>query len=64
MAVTLVASRHWSARNLSDRDMALWASFVIEPDKISCVSDDASGQCEIHSMTMEGGVMKTPALCR
>ena len=28
------------------------------PDKVSCVSDDASGQCEIHSMTMEGGVMK------
>ena len=28
------------------------------PDKVRCVSDDASGQCEIHSMTMEGGVMK------
>ena len=28
------------------------------PDKVSCVSDDASGQCEIHSMIMEGGVMK------
>ena len=28
--VTLVAARHWSARNLSDRNMALWASFVIE----------------------------------
>ena len=28
------------------------------PDKLSCVSDDASAQCEIHSMTMEGGVMK------
>ena len=27
-------------------------------DKVSCVSDDASTQCEIHSMTMEGGVMK------
>ena len=27
-------------------------------DKVSCVSDDASVQCEIHSMTMEGGVMK------
>ena len=24
------------------------------PDKVSCVSDDASAQCEIHSMTMEG----------
>jgi L-ascorbate metabolism protein UlaG (beta-lactamase superfamily) len=30
LAVTLVASRHWTARNLSDRNMALWASFVIE----------------------------------
>jgi copper(I)-binding protein len=28
------------------------------PDKVSCVSDDASAQCEIHSMTMEGGIMK------
>jgi periplasmic copper chaperone A len=28
------------------------------PDKVSCVADDASAQCEIHSMTMEGGVMK------
>jgi copper(I)-binding protein len=28
------------------------------PDKVSCVSDDASAQCEIHTMTMEGGVMK------
>src|SRR4029079_8296207 len=30
VAVTLIATRHWSARNLSDRNMALWASFVIE----------------------------------
>jgi copper(I)-binding protein len=28
------------------------------PEKVSCVSDDSSAQCEIHSMTMEGGVMK------
>jgi len=27
-------------------------------DKVSCVSDDASAQCQIHTMTMEGGVMK------
>jgi len=27
------------------------------PDKVSCVSDDASAQCEIHSVTMEGRVM-------
>jgi L-ascorbate metabolism protein UlaG (beta-lactamase superfamily) len=30
IAVTLVAARHWSARKLSDRNMSLWASFVIE----------------------------------
>jgi L-ascorbate metabolism protein UlaG (beta-lactamase superfamily) len=30
MAVTPVPTRHWSARNLSDRNMSLWASFVIE----------------------------------
>jgi copper(I)-binding protein len=28
------------------------------PDRVSCVSDDASVQCQIHSMTMEDGVMK------
>ena len=27
---TLVPTQHWSARNLSDRNMSLWASFVIE----------------------------------
>jgi L-ascorbate metabolism protein UlaG (beta-lactamase superfamily) len=30
VAVTLVAARHWSARSLFDRNMALWASFVVE----------------------------------
>jgi len=28
------------------------------PDRLSCVSSDASGKCQIHTMTMEGGVMK------
>ena len=28
------------------------------PDRVSCVSDDASTQCQIHTMTMENGVMK------
>jgi copper(I)-binding protein len=28
------------------------------PERVNCVSSDASGQCQIHSMTMEGGVMK------
>jgi|SRR5208282_232251 len=27
------------------------------PDRVSCVSSDASAQCQIHSMTMENGVM-------
>jgi L-ascorbate metabolism protein UlaG (beta-lactamase superfamily) len=30
VAATLVPTQHWSARNLSDRNMSLWASFVIE----------------------------------
>jgi L-ascorbate metabolism protein UlaG (beta-lactamase superfamily) len=30
VTATPVPTRHWSARNLSDRNMALWASFVIE----------------------------------
>jgi L-ascorbate metabolism protein UlaG (beta-lactamase superfamily) len=29
-AIALVPTRHWSARNLSDRNMSLWTSFVIE----------------------------------
>ena len=28
------------------------------PDRLSRVSSEASAECEIHSMTMEGGVMK------
>ena len=28
------------------------------PDRVSCVSSDASAQCQIHTMTMEGNVMK------
>jgi periplasmic copper chaperone A len=28
------------------------------PDRLNCVSDDASAQCQIHSMTMDNGVMK------
>lgn len=30
VAVTLVPTRHWSARSLFDRNRALWASFVLE----------------------------------
>jgi periplasmic copper chaperone A len=28
------------------------------PDRLSCISSDASAQCQIHTMTMEDGVMK------
>jgi periplasmic copper chaperone A len=28
------------------------------PDRVSCVSSDASAECQIHTMTMENGVMK------
>jgi len=30
VSVTLILMQHWSARNLSDRNMSLWASFAIE----------------------------------
>jgi L-ascorbate metabolism protein UlaG (beta-lactamase superfamily) len=45
MAVTLVPTRHWSARNLSDRNMSLWASFVIETPggRIYFVADSGYG---------------------
>jgi L-ascorbate metabolism protein UlaG (beta-lactamase superfamily) len=45
MAVTPVPTRHWSARNLSDRNMSLWASFVIEAPagRIYFVGDSGYG---------------------
>ena len=45
-AVTLVPTRHWSARNLSDRNKALWASFVIETPagRIYFVGDSGYGE--------------------
>jgi L-ascorbate metabolism protein UlaG (beta-lactamase superfamily) len=45
IAVTLVPTRHWSARNLSDRNMSLWASFVIETPagRIYFVADSGYG---------------------
>jgi L-ascorbate metabolism protein UlaG (beta-lactamase superfamily) len=45
IAVTPVAARHWSARNLSDPNMALWASFVIETPagRIYFVADSGYG---------------------
>ncbi|MGA2893754.1 MAG: MBL fold metallo-hydrolase [Xanthobacteraceae bacterium] len=45
VTVTLVPTRHWSARNLSDRNMSLWASFVIDTPggRIYFVADSAYG---------------------
>lgn len=45
LAATLVPSRHWSARRLSDRNMSLWASFVIEAPagRIYFVGDSSYG---------------------
>jgi L-ascorbate metabolism protein UlaG (beta-lactamase superfamily) len=44
--VTLVATRHWSARGLFDRNRALWASFVLETPagKIYIVGDSGYGE--------------------
>jgi L-ascorbate metabolism protein UlaG (beta-lactamase superfamily) len=45
-SVTPVATRHWSARSLWDRNKALWASFVIETPggKIYFVADSGYGE--------------------
>jgi len=46
VAVTLVPTRHWSARGLFDRNEALWASFVLETPagKIYIVCDSGYGE--------------------
>jgi len=46
IAVTLVPTRHWSARGLFDRNKALWASFVLETPagKIYVVCDSGYGE--------------------
>ncbi|MBE0704502.1 MAG: MBL fold metallo-hydrolase [Afipia sp.] len=45
VAVTLVATRHWSARGLFDRNKVLWASFVLETPagKVYVVADSGYG---------------------
>jgi L-ascorbate metabolism protein UlaG (beta-lactamase superfamily) len=45
VAVTLVPTRHWSARGLFDRNKALWASFVIDTPagRIYHVADSGYG---------------------
>jgi L-ascorbate metabolism protein UlaG (beta-lactamase superfamily) len=44
-AATLVRTRHWSARGLFDRNMALWCAFVIETPagQIYCAGDSGYG---------------------
>jgi L-ascorbate metabolism protein UlaG (beta-lactamase superfamily) len=46
VAVTLVPTRHWSARGLFDRNKALWASFVVETPvgKLYIVCDSGYGE--------------------
>src|SRR5258708_3101187 len=45
VSVTLVPTRHWAARGLTDRNKALWASFVIETPagRIYHVADSGYG---------------------
>jgi len=45
LALTMVPTRHWSARGLTDRNKALWASFVIETPagRIYHVADSGYG---------------------
>ena len=46
VTVTLLPARHWSARNLSDRNMSLWASYVIQAPagRIYFVGDSSYGE--------------------
>jgi L-ascorbate metabolism protein UlaG (beta-lactamase superfamily) len=46
VAVTLVPTRHWSARGMLDRNKALWAGFVIETPagRIFHVADSGYGE--------------------
>jgi L-ascorbate metabolism protein UlaG (beta-lactamase superfamily) len=46
IAVTLVPTRHWSARGMFDRNRALWASFVLETPagKVYIVCDSGYGE--------------------
>ena len=46
LAVTLVPTRHWSARGVFDRNKALWASFVLETPagKLYIVCDSGYGE--------------------
>jgi L-ascorbate metabolism protein UlaG (beta-lactamase superfamily) len=54
-AVTLVPTRHWSARNLSDRNMSLWASFAIDAPcgRIYFVADSGYGDGRLFRRACE-----------
>jgi len=54
ISVTLAPTQHWSARSLSDRNMSLWASFVIETPggRLYYVAD--SGYGEGHNFRLVG----------
>jgi L-ascorbate metabolism protein UlaG (beta-lactamase superfamily) len=55
IAVTLVSTRHWSARGLLDRNKALWASFVLETPagKLYIVCDSGYGEGKHFRMVAE-----------
>jgi L-ascorbate metabolism protein UlaG (beta-lactamase superfamily) len=55
VSVTLVPTQHWSARNLSDRNMSLWVSFVIETPagRIYFVADSGYGEGRYFRDTRE-----------
>ncbi len=54
-AVTLVPTQHWSARSLSDRNMMLWASFVLETPggRIYFVANSGYGEGRFFRETRE-----------
>ena len=58
LAVTLVPTRHWSARGIFDRNKALWASFVLETPAgklyIVCDSGYGDGKHFVESREQHG----------
>jgi len=65
VSVTLVPTRHWSARSLSDRNMSLWASFVIEAPagRIYFVGDSSYGDGRIfHDVRERHGPLRLALL--
>ena len=64
VAVTLVPTQHWSARNLSDRNMSLWASFVIDAPcgRIYFVADSGYGDGGNFRAVREHGSLRLAIL--